>query len=167
VWSRILQLAIRQNGPVPDADKWVAMAPLASPNSNLPVLIFRRAIPAGASKKAERFRLAFRQNKWAGVEFLHEKARETSSSALTRATVKSKSSRKQPSPPGLPATAVGNDPEAKAFDQEMELFNAGRFEAAKQILEPLLETRNLQLAHVVKLRILMCEQRLTRALWSS
>jgi hypothetical protein len=86
--------------------------------------------------------------------------------------VKSKSSGKQSSPPGkkysttreLPATAVGKDPEAKTFDQAMELFNAGRFEAAKQILELLLETHNLQLAHVVKLRILMCEQRLTKAL---
>jgi hypothetical protein len=83
--------------------------------------------------------------------------------------VKSRSSRKQPSPPGkksstteeLPATAVGSDPEAQTFDQAMELFNAGRFGAAKQMLEPLLETHNLQLAHVVKLRILMCEQRLT------
>ena len=64
----------------------------------------------------------------------------------------------------MPAAAVGNDPEAKTFDQAMELFNAGRFGAAKQILEPLLETHNLQLAHLVKLRILMCEQRPTRAL---
>jgi hypothetical protein len=86
--------------------------------------------------------------------------------------VKSKRSGKQPSPPGkksstsreLPATEVGKDPDAKTFDQAMELFNAGRFEAARQMLTPLLETHNLQLAHAVKLRILMCEQRLTRAL---
>jgi len=37
------------------------------PNSNLPALLYRAVIPAGASKKADRFRKEFRRNGWSGL----------------------------------------------------------------------------------------------------
>lgn len=37
------------------------------PNSPLPVLVFRRVLPASQSLKAETFRKAFRENGWVGI----------------------------------------------------------------------------------------------------
>lgn len=58
--------------------------------------------------------------------------------------------------PDVPAP----DPELVLYDRAIELFNAGRFDAAKQKFAALTKARNRELAHSADLRIRMCDQRL-------
>jgi hypothetical protein len=51
-------------------------------------------------------------------------------------------------------------PELVVFDQAIALFNAGRFQAAKEAFAELVAARNRDLAHSAQLRIRICEQRL-------
>ena len=52
------------------------------------------------------------------------------------------------------------DPELVAYAQAIQLFNTGRFEAAKAKFAGLTNAQNRELAHNAELRIRMCEQRL-------
>jgi hypothetical protein len=52
------------------------------------------------------------------------------------------------------------DPELFIYDRAIALFNAGRFQSAKEAFAELAVARNRDLAHSAELRIRMCEQRL-------
>ena len=52
------------------------------------------------------------------------------------------------------------DPELIIFERAIALFNAGRFQAAKDAFAELAVARNRDLAHSATSRIRMCEQRL-------
>jgi hypothetical protein len=63
-------------------------------------------------------------------------------------------------------TLVGSadsDPDMEAYDRAIELFNAGRYQAAKDVLVKLVSAPNRDLAHTAELRMKICEQRLTPA----
>ncbi len=51
----------------------------------------------------------------------------------------------------------------EAYDRAIELFNAGRYQAAKDVLSKLVSAPNRDLAHTAELRMKICEQRLTPA----
>jgi hypothetical protein len=55
------------------------------------------------------------------------------------------------------------DPELLIYDRAIALFNAGRFQAAKEVFAELAVARNRDLARSAELRIRMCEQRLPPA----
>ena len=55
---------------------------------------------------------------------------------------------------------VQSDPDLIIFERAIALFNAGRFQAAKESFAELAVARNRDLAHSATLRIRMCEQRL-------
>jgi hypothetical protein len=57
---------------------------------------------------------------------------------------------------------VQSDPELIIFERAIALFNAGRFQAAKDAFAELTVARNRDLAHSATLRIRMCEQRLAQ-----
>jgi hypothetical protein len=52
------------------------------------------------------------------------------------------------------------NPELLIYDRAIGLFNARRFQAAKETFAKLAVARNRDLAHSAELRIRMCEQRL-------
>jgi hypothetical protein len=55
---------------------------------------------------------------------------------------------------------IQSDPELIIFERAIALFNAGRFQAAKDSFAELAVARNRDLAHSATSRIRMCEQRL-------
>ncbi len=62
-----------------------------------------------------------------------------------------------------PGGSVQSDPDMQAFGRAIELFNAGRFQAAKDALAKLVSAANRDLGYSAELRMKMCDQRLTRA----
>ena len=54
-------------------------------------------------------------------------------------------------------------PDVQAFGRAVELFNGGRFQAAKEAFAKLVASPNRDMAYSAELRVKMCEQRLTRA----
>jgi hypothetical protein len=62
-----------------------------------------------------------------------------------------------------PGGSADLDPNMQAYDRAIELFNAGRFQAAKDVLAKLVNAPNRDLAHSAELRMKICEQRLTLA----
>jgi hypothetical protein len=54
------------------------------------------------------------------------------------------------------------DPDLIIFEHAIVLFNAGRFQAAKESFAELAVARNRDLAHSAALRIRICDQRLAR-----
>jgi hypothetical protein len=52
------------------------------------------------------------------------------------------------------------DPELIIFERGIALFNAGRFQAAKEAFAKLAVAHNRDLAHSATLRMRMCDQRL-------
>ncbi|MEY2395856.1 MAG: hypothetical protein QOF94_2201 [Acidobacteriaceae bacterium] len=56
--------------------------------------------------------------------------------------------------------SIQPDPELIVFERAIALFNAGRFQSAKDAFAELTVARNRDLAHSATLRIRMCEQRL-------
>jgi hypothetical protein len=52
------------------------------------------------------------------------------------------------------------DPELVIYEEAVQLFNAGRFSAAKEKFVELISSRNRDLAHSAESRIRMCKQRL-------
>jgi hypothetical protein len=87
--------------------------------------------------------------------------------------VRSKTSRKaqpaskpkqRPEKVGLQAhkELAQSDPDLIIFEHAIVLFNAGRFQAAKESFAELAVARNRDLAHSAALRIRICDQRLAR-----
>ena len=81
--------------------------------------------------------------------------------------VRSKTSRKaQPArklkrkPEKVLQHVTQSDPELIIFERAIALFNAGRFQAAKDTFAELAVAHNRDLAHSATSRIRMCEQRL-------
>ena len=87
--------------------------------------------------------------------------------------VRSKTSRKASSPNKVKRTPekvrpqahkklAQPDPDLIVFERAIALFNAGRFQAAKEAFAELAVARNRDLAHSATLRIRVCEQRLAK-----
>src|SRR4030081_1588603 len=57
---------------------------------------------------------------------------------------------------------VQSDPDLIIFERAIALFNAGRFQAAKDAFGELAVARNRDLAHSATLRIRICDQRLAQ-----
>ena len=87
--------------------------------------------------------------------------------------VRSKTSRKAQSPgkvkrtpekvrPQAQKKLAQSDPDLIVFERAIALFNAGRFQAAKEAFAELAVARNRDLAHSATLRIRVCEQRLAK-----
>jgi len=55
------------------------------------------------------------------------------------------------------------DPDMQAYGRAIELFNAGRFQAAKEAFSKHLAASNRDLAYSAEQRMKICEQRLTLA----
>src|SRR5436190_6152427 len=78
------------------------------------------------------------------------------------ATVKQKKPESGRAPVVTPHGSAQSDPDILAFGRAIELFNAGRFQAAKQALAKLVSAPDRNLAYSAELRIRICEQRLTQ-----
>jgi len=52
------------------------------------------------------------------------------------------------------------DPELSIYERAIALFNAGRFQAAKEAFAEMAVARNRDLAHSAELRMRMCDKRL-------
>jgi hypothetical protein len=59
-----------------------------------------------------------------------------------------------------PQEYIQSDPDLIIFERAIALFNAGRFQSAKEAFAQLAIARNRDLAHSAALRIRMCDQRL-------
>ena len=53
-----------------------------------------------------------------------------------------------------------SDPDLIIFERAIALFNAGKFQAAKETFTKLADARNRDLAHSAALRIRVCDQRM-------
>ena len=62
----------------------------------------------------------------------------------------------------MKAMFVQSDPDLIIFERAIALFNAGRFQAAKESFTELAVARNRDLAHSAALRIRISDQRLAR-----